>query len=99
MVRWYQDNPGVGDGGGRCRIAAPCEGDRLGKALALGQDMKYRFVAGGRDPVQLDPAIDDDEERRCRLALPEQGIAGFELDDSCRRKKGLRVINEWLSCV
>ena len=89
MVRGYQDNPGIGDGGSRGGIATACEGDRLGKALALGQDMKNRFVAGGRDPVQLDPAIDDDKERRRRLALPEQGIAGFEIDDSCRRKKGL----------
>ena len=51
--------------------------------------MKNRFVAGWRYPIQLDPALDDDEERRRGLALPKQGIAGFEIDDSCGRKQGL----------
>lgn len=89
MMSRYQDNPAIGSGGSRGGIAPPREGNRFSKTLALGQDVKHRFIPGGRDPVKLDPAIDDDEKRRCRFTLPEKGIAGFEFDDSCRRKKGL----------
>ena len=85
----YQDDPAIGSGGSRGGIPPSREGNRFSKTLALGQDVKHRFVSGRRDPVQLDPAIDDDEERRGGFALPEKSIAGLKFDDSCRRKKDL----------
>lgn len=89
MMGRYQNNAGIGRGGGRGRIPASREGDRFGKTLALGQNVEHGFVAGGCDPIQLDPALDDDEEGRCGLTLPKQGVAGLEIDDGRLAKKGL----------
>jgi len=56
-----------------------------------------RFVAGWRYPIQLDPAPNDNEERRRWFALSKQGMAGPEIDNSCRGKQVLHHL--WIEAA
>ena len=48
------------------------EHDRFGEGLAAGEQGDHAFAAIVRLPEQPDPAVEDDIELACRLALDEQ---------------------------
>jgi hypothetical protein len=70
----------VGGGFGRNREGAEGERRRLGEALAAGEDRHHRLLAGGRQAIELDPAVEDHEEGVRRIALEEnRRAAGHRL--------------------
>jgi hypothetical protein len=81
-------------GGEPAQLAETGECDRLGEAIASGQDVNHRFLARHGDPVELHPAVDHDEERRRRVTLPKQGLVRLQHDGGRRRDDlldGLRL--------
>ncbi len=68
-------DPGFADRLGGGWIGLPGEGDRLGEAVSLAEQIDHRLVAGHGDAIQLHPAFDHDEECVGWIALAKHRLA------------------------
>jgi hypothetical protein len=82
LGRRHGEQPGTRDGGGGDRVAAGLEHRRLGKALALTEDMDRALLTIRCLAPEPHPSIEHDEEPSRRVTLDEQH--GVALDPAYR---------------